>query len=190
MAMIARLRPVAELLEVRTLRAGSLVSPEPLIPLATPLMTSLVVSRSGTTEMLTLVEKNTGVQDVNVTEGCGVVDFWVTQGGVEVWRNSKDGPQPLCPISTGGLLRSQESRTFMATWDGHFNLSTPPDPTGPFVLHGIVDGVEADAPNPSPTPSPSPSPSQPGLSMTLTTDQTAYQSGQPVVMTLTRTNTG
>jgi hypothetical protein len=127
--------------------------------------------------MMTLTETNAGGQDASVAIGCGVSDFWVTQGGAEVWRRSKDGPQPLCPISLGGVLHPRESRTFTATWDGHFNEASPPNPAGPFVFHGQVDGLTADAPTQTP------------LAVSLTTDRTAYQVGQPILMTLTETNT-
>ena len=141
------------------------------------LVVSLSASPPGQPTMMTLTETNAGGQDASVAIGCGVSDFWVTQGGAEVWRRSKDGPQPLCPISLGGVLHPRESRTFTATWDGHFNEASPPNPAGPFVFHGQVDGLTADAPTQTP------------LAVSLTTDRTAYQVGQPILMTLTETNT-
>jgi hypothetical protein len=177
MLMPQPFHPSLESLESRALLAGLVFPTEPLVPISTPLAASLSVSTVGSTEALTLTETNTSGHDTNVAIGCGVSDFWVTQGGVEVWRQSKDGPQPLCPISPGGILHAGQSRTSSATWDGHFNEATPPDPTGPFVFHGEVDGLLADASAPT------------DQTVSLTTDHAVYQVGQPIIMTLTRTNT-
>src|SRR4051794_28360473 len=171
-------RPSIESLDSRTLPAGFAIPPEPLVPISSPLIASLSASKVGSTEALTLTETNASGHDTNVAIGCGVADFWATQGGVEVWRQSKDGPRPLCPISLGGVLHAGQSRTFSATWDGHFDESMPPNPPGPFVFHGEVDGLVADTPGPT------------DLAVSLTTDRSVYQVGQPIIMTLTETNTG
>src|SRR5260370_24500586 len=126
MPMSPSLRPKVESLESRELLSGFVIPPGPLVPISSPLKASLAVSQVGPTDTLTLTETNTSSMDASVAIGCGVSDFWVTQGGVEVWRRSKDGPQPLCPISLGGILHPQESRTFTATRDRHFNETTPP----------------------------------------------------------------
>jgi hypothetical protein len=182
--MISAYRPAVESLEARALWAVLGMPAGSVAPRAASLVASLAVTRVGTNDLLTLTETNSGGQDVNVTIGCGVTDFWATEGGIEVWRLSRDGPQPLCPISLGGVLHPSQSRSFTATWDGHFNESPPPSPAGPIELHASVDGLTADAPAPVPLP-PAANPA-----VVLTTDRAVYQAGQPVIMTVTETNNG
>ena len=170
--MDRRINPRLEALEGRALLAD--------------LAVSLSLGSPGTPVVMTLTETNTSDHDVRVAEGCGVSDFWVDQGGVEVWRKSKDGPQPLCPISLNGDLHPHESRTFMAAWDGRFIEGIPPSPSGPFVAHAAVDGVGTppvtigvDAP---PVSSP--------LAVHVATDRASYRVGQPVRATIVETNSG
>src|SRR4051794_38661095 len=82
-------RPSIESLNTRTLLAGFVIPPEPLVPFSSPLIASLSLSKVGSTEALTLTETNASGNDTNVAIGCGVANFWVTQAGVEVWRQSK-----------------------------------------------------------------------------------------------------
>ena len=167
-------------MESRALLAGFVIPSEPLIPITSPFADALTVTKEGTSEVLTLTETNTSTVDARVNVGCGVADFWVTEGGVEVWRLSRD-PRPLCPISNNGVLPAHQSRTFSATWDGHFNEAMPPDATGPFVYHASLDGVSVDSSELS---------AQPRLVVGITTDRAVYRVGRPVTITLTETNEG
>ncbi|MBV8265025.1 MAG: hypothetical protein JO252_01620 [Planctomycetaceae bacterium] len=184
-------RPRVEPLESRDLPVGFIVPhPIPITSSQSSASVKLTASPSpyqpGEPESLTLTETNTSFHPEVVSTGSGIADFWVTQGDVEVWRQSKDGPHPLGPSSLVGVLAPRQSRTFSAIWDGHFNEAAPPNPAGPFVFHAAVDnqlamtGVGAAI---SLAP-------QASLAVSAATDRPSYRIGQPVRITFTETNTG
>jgi len=176
MSRLIRIRPKVEPLEGRAL----------LSDLAVTLTTDQPSYQVGQPVRITLTETNATNHDVTVAEGCGINDFWVTQNGVELWRKSKDGPQPLCPIFLGGVLHAHESRSFNALWDGHTVEGPPGTPTGVVDVFGRVDGVASPplAIRIEPTPAVNP------LVLTVTTDHEHYRPGQRVHITVTATNTG
>jgi hypothetical protein len=184
-------RPRVEPLESRDLPVGFLV-PHP-IPITSSQSTASAMLTSNPSpyqprvpESLTLTETNTSIHPEVVSTGLGIADFWVTQGGVEVWRQSKDGPHPLGPSSLVGVLAPQQSRTFSAIWDGQFNEAAPPNPAGPFVFHAAVDNQVAMTGGGSAI---SLAP-QSSLTVTAATDRPSYRMDQPVRITFTETNTG
>jgi len=175
MSRLGHIRPILEPLEGRAL----------LSDLAVTVTTDQPSYQVGQPIRITLTETNPTNHDVTVAEGCGVSDFWTTQDGAEVWRKSKDGPQPLCPIFLGGVLHAHQSRSFNALWNGHTDEGPPGTPTGVVEVSGQVDGVaspplairiEPSAVNP--------------LVLTVTTNHELYRPGRRVQITVTATNTG
>jgi hypothetical protein len=134
---------------------------------------------------MTVTETNVTNHDVTVAEGCGINDFWVMQDGAELWRKSRDGPQPLCPIFLGGVLHAHESRSFNALWDGHTDEGPPGTPTGVVDVFGRADGV-ASPPVAIRIEPPAVNP----VVLTVTTNHELYRPGRPVHITVTATNTG
>jgi len=175
MSRLRHIRPNLEPLEGRAL----------LSDVAVTVTTDQQSYQVGQPIRIRLTETNSTNHDVTVAEGCGVSDFWTTQNGAELWRKSKDGPQPLCPIFLGGVLHPHESRTFDALWNGHTDEGPPGTPTGVVQVSGQIDGVasppvairiEPQAVNP--------------LVLTVTTDHQLYRAGRRVHITVTATNTG
>jgi len=171
-----RIRPNVELLECRAL----------LSDLAVTVTTDQPSYQVGQPVRITLTETNTTDHDVTVAERCGVNDFWATQDGAEVWRKSKDGPQPLCPIFLGGVLHAHESRSFGALWNGHTDEGPPGTPTGAVQVFGRVDGVSSPPVAIRIEPAPAMNP----LVLTVTTEHELYRPRGRVQITVTATNTG
>jgi hypothetical protein len=170
-----RIRPKVEPLEGRAL----------LSDLAVTLTTDQPSYQVGQPVHITVTEMNGTNHDVTVAEGCGINDFWVTQNSTELWRKSKDGPQPLCPIFLGGVLHAHESRSFDTLWDGHTDEGPPGTPTGVVEVFGRVDGV-ASPPVAIRIEPPAVNP----LVLTVTTNHELYRPGRRVHITVTATNTG
>ena len=141
-------------------------------PLILSVRTDQVAYQPGRAVSMTLTERNAGDRDISVAEGCGIADFWVTRHGVEVWRQSRDEFQALCPVSLG-VLRPNQSRTFGAVW------ANPEGLRGRFDVHAQVDGLRAE-PALIRTPSP--------LAFRVTTDRRIYRLGEQVRITLTEKN--
>jgi hypothetical protein len=173
--------------------------PRAILPHVEPLESKMLLSnltvsvatdrstyQAGQTVRMTLTETNTSNQSVKVTEGCGIDDFWVTQAGTEVWRESKNGPQPLCPISLNGVLGPHQSRTFVVYWNGHSDEGPPTTPSGVLRVSGAVDGM-ASAPVSIRI---EPSPAASNVALTVATNHMVYRPGQRVHMSIIETNGG
>ena len=176
MSRLIRIRPNVEPLEGRAL----------LSDLAVTVTTDQPSYQVGQPVHITVTETNATNHDVTVAEGCGINDFWVTQNSTELWRKSKDGPQPLCPIFLGGVLHAHQSRSFDALWDGHTDEGPPGTPTGVVEVFGRVNGVSSPPVAIRIDPPPSVNP----LLLTVTTDHELYRPGRRVHITVTATNTG
>jgi hypothetical protein len=176
MSRLIRIRATVEPLEGRALLSG----------LAVTVTTDQPSYQVGQPINITLTETNTTDHDMTVAEGCGVNDLWATQNGAELWRKSKDGPQPLCPIFLGGVLHAHESRSFGALWDGHTDEGPPGTPTGVVEVFGGVDGVSS----PPVAIRIEPPAATNHLVLTVTTDHELYRPGRRVQITVTETNTG
>jgi hypothetical protein len=182
-----RCRPAVEGLEHRALMAvvnlpGAVI----VAPQAQPLTLKIQAVRNGPNSVsLTLTETNSSTRTVRVSDGCGVADFWITQGGVEVWRKSQGGPQPLCPIRNDYPLGARRSRTFEAEWTGNITGQAPPNPGGPLVAHASVDGLEASV-----VVAGSSVPGEGVLTVRVSPSKATYRVGETVRLTVTETNTG
>jgi hypothetical protein len=164
-----RLSPGVECLEARTVLSAS--------PGLVAALSAL--SEGPATVLMTFTETNTTNHDIPVTAGCGVSQFWVTQGTRVIWRN----PEPLCPIRIGAPLHAGQSRTFTAVWNDSFPGANPSALAASFVFHGSVDGLTAKTTLVTP-------PVAPALKATVTADRAVYRVGQQVLLTITETNTG
>jgi hypothetical protein len=185
--MRPRFRPAVERLEAQTLPSGLAPLPAalPPPPLTLTLATDRTVYQVGQPVHMTLTETNTTGHDVSFADGPSIDGFYVTSGtGATVWR-SNAGIQPLFVRLV--VLHPGQSYTLQATWDGHpndpwGNEQTGVTPTGTFQVHTQV--------SPSARPATFTIQSASGLTVSVTTDHASYGVGQPVVITLTETNTG
>lgn len=152
--------------------------------LDTTLTTNQTVYQQGQPVVMTVTETNTSKHDETVVLAPGSDGFEITANGTEVWASSTG---TIDQDAHAVVLGPGQSTSFSATWDGESNVGSASTPTGTLVIQSQYAGaptaaiqVVAAAPVTAPVPS--------SLSVTLTTNQSVYQEGQPVVMTVTATN--
>jgi hypothetical protein len=130
---------------------------------------------SGEPVQMILTETNTGDQPVTIDPD--LLAFTITQDGNWVWGNF-----PEFWSQATVTLQPGQSCSQTVTWDG-FPADAPYDgalnPSGTFVVS--VAGVSQQATFQV---------ADPQIAYSLTTDQPTYESGEPVQMILTETNTG
>jgi hypothetical protein len=173
--------PRAILPHVEPLESKTLLS-----NLAVSVATDRSTYQVGQLVRMTLTETNTSNQSVKVTEGCGIDDFWATQAGTEVWRESKNGPQPLCPISLNGVLNPHQSRSFVVFWNGRSDEGPTTTPTGVVQVQGAVDGMTAAPVSIRIDPSPAAS----NVVLAVATNHMVYRPGERIRMSIIETNGG
>jgi hypothetical protein len=138
----------------------------------------------------TFTETNTGTSPVNIAIGPVNSGFDVVHDGVTVWA-SNTGIQPqFLQLKT---LQPGQSETLTATWNGVSNIGPPTVETGTFTVTNQQAPTGASATfqieNAASPPTHTPNENDPPISVKLTTNKPAYRLGQPVLMTLTLTNT-
>jgi hypothetical protein len=161
------------MLEGRALLSGLSVS----------LTTNQSVYAAGQPVQMTFTETNTSTLPKRVVLGPSIDGFNVTQNGVLVWRSNAGNTSQALLVK---ILEPGKSVTLTQTWDGEpttepgagsattspvsgtFNVTNQLDPTGAYATFVI----------------------EPAISSSLTTNQSVYQAGQPIMMAYTETNDG
>jgi len=135
-------RPAVEVLESHLLLTGTAA----VAPVALTLATDQTSYAVGQPVHMTLTETNVSNHDVQVASGPATDGFFVTQGGVTIWRSN--APTPLIP-SRLVTLHPGMSFTVSATWDGHPNDALGREssayPTGTFLVHSQANAYGAAA---------------------------------------------
>ncbi len=147
--------------------------------IASPVIYSLTTNQSsyqvGQPIQLSFTETNPSASAVSVT--VDPPNFSITQGGNSVWMsNSSAQSQP----ATTEVLYPNQSITQTATWDGTSNwLGQSINNWGTFVVSNpnAPQGTTATFQIASP------------LATTVSTNQSTYEPGQPIVMSFQQTNT-
>ena len=155
----------------------------PASQLATSLTTNQAVYQLGTPIQMTFTQTNVGTQPIQVLVVLvGAPAFDIQQDGTQIWGSDFG--------LVGGMsyswqtLQPGQSATRVSTWNGVPDQLPSSEPSGTFTVTNAFDPrgnsatFQIDAP------------SLAHLSVSLTTDQSVYASGQPVQMTFTETNAG
>jgi len=136
---------------------------------------------------LTFTETNTSTKPVTIAIGPSNTGFDVRENGTLMWvSNPGIQPQYLRVVT----LQPGQSETLSATWDGvsnvgganthvigTFTVTNQQAPTGASATF-VIQPSGAD-----------PDPRSGQLTYSITTNQSVYQVGQPIIMTFTETNT-
>jgi uncharacterized protein YpmB len=139
----------------------------------------------GQTVQMSLIATNHTRHNVIIWVGPDANVFSITQNGQIIWR-SNSGPGSLRP-TVRRVIHPGQSLTLTADWTateaGTFVVHNQLAPRGPVASFSVT----AKEPVTLPVPPVSP-PVGTGLDVKLTTNQTTYQIGQVVQMTMTATN--
>ncbi len=155
----------------------------PASQLATSLTTNQSVYQLGTPIQMTFTQTNVGTQPIQVLVVLvGATAFDVQQDGTQIWGSDFG--------VLGGMsyswetLQPGQSATQVSTWNGVPDQLPSSEPSGTFTVTNAFDPRGNSATFQIDTPSLA------HLSVSLTTDQSVYDSGQPVQLTFTETNDG
>jgi hypothetical protein len=175
-----RKRPlVVELLESRRLLSSSALSYS--------LTTNQSTYQAGQPVQMSFTETNTSSRPVTISIGPSNTGFDVRQNGTLVWV-SNAGIQPQF-LRQETLLPGQ-AVTLQATWNGVPNVSgASSHVTGTFTVTNQQAPTDASATFVIQSAQLDPLPRPGQLTYTLTTNQSTYRVGQPIIMTFTETNT-
>jgi hypothetical protein len=151
----------------------------PSSQLVTSLTTDQSVYQLGQPIPLTFTETNVGTQPIQVLVGPSGFD--VQQDGAEIWNSNFPNSSENYSLET---LQPGQSVTQTATWNGVPEHLPAGEPSGIFV---VTNELDPDG-NQATFQIVAPSDAQPIISMT--TDQSVYEFGEPVQLTFTETDGG
>jgi hypothetical protein len=154
---------------------------QPSSQLTTSLTTDQSVYQLGQPINLTFTETNNGTTPLQVLTG--PASFNITQNGAVVWTSNPVTSPPTTQDSWTTLQPGQ-SVTQTATWNGVPARLPAAYSNGTFTVTDSLDPRADSASFQIVAPPPA------DLTSTITTDQSVYDYGQPVHITLTESNTG
>jgi hypothetical protein len=142
------------------------------------LTTNQSVYQAGQPVQMTFKETNTSTQPVKITFGPSIDVFVVSQGGTPVWRSNSGMVSQVVVLET---LQPGQSLTLNSTWN-----ATPSPNQSANLVGGTYTVTNQLAPQgPSAT-----FQVMPAMSQSISTGESIYQAGQPIVINFTETNKG